>query len=183
MKINPTKLRERMESSGVGPGDLASAVADGDSRKQAELAEKKIRNWMAGRDHPKLRGREASAIAERLGCGLTDIVMFDSRYRWARSSPRKARLVADMIKGRPVDEAMALLSFSPKRAAVMVRKTLDAAVADAAGADASPERLVVSVAKVDGGVIIKRFQPKDRGRAHPIEKRTSHITVAVEEVA
>ncbi|XHC26559.1 50S ribosomal protein L22 [Phycisphaerales bacterium ac7] len=90
-------------------------------------------------------------------------------------------LVVEMIRGRSFAEADALLQFSPKRAATMVRKVLNAAVADAEAANADVARLVVSEAKADGAVIIKRFQPKDRGRAHPIQKRTSHITVSVEE--
>ena len=122
-------------------------------------------------------------MAGVLGVQAKDIARFTSIARFTRSSPRKARLMVDLIRGRQIDEAEALLEFSPRRAAVMVRKALSAARADAEAADASPDRLIVSEAFADGGPIIKRFQPKDRGRAHPIHKHTSHITIAVEEAS
>ncbi len=106
---------------------------------------------------------------------------FSSTYKFARISPRKARLLVDMIRGKQVDEAMTALEFSTKRAAIMVRKTLAAAVADADQAEADIRNLVVTEARVDEGPTMKRWQPKDRGRAHPILKRTSHIVVAVDE--
>jgi len=76
-----------------------------------------------------------------------------------------------------------MLAFSTKRAAVHVRKALKAAMADAESLGVSEESLVVVESRVDEGPHIKRFRPKDRGRAHPILKRTSHITVGVEERA
>lgn len=104
-----------------------------------------------------------------------------SKYKYARISPRKVRLVADMIRGKSLDEALNLLTFSKRRAAVMVKKTLDAAVADAEQQDADITTLYVSESRVDAGPTLKRWQPKDRGRAHPINKRTSHIIIGVEE--
>lgn len=112
---------------------------------------------------------------------------YNSSFRYARISARKARLVADMIRGKRIDEALTALDFSKKRAAVMVRKTLLAAIANAedpnqGDLDSSRMRnLVVTESRVDEGPTIKRFQPKDRGRAFPIMKRTSHIHVAVDE--
>jgi large subunit ribosomal protein L22 len=86
-----------------------------------------------------------------------------------------------MIRDRDVNEAMNVLKFTPNRAAVMINKVLRSAVANADNAEANVESLVVSEAFVNEGPTIKRFQPKDRGRAHPIMKRTSHITVIVDE--
>ncbi|MCK4871496.1 MAG: 50S ribosomal protein L22 [Phycisphaerales bacterium] len=108
---------------------------------------------------------------------------YTSKYNYARISARKVRLVADLIRGKSLDEALSLLSFSKKRAAVMVKKTLDAAVADAELDDADITVLYVSESRVDAGPTLKRWRPKDRGRAHPINKRTSHIIVAVEEAS
>jgi len=107
---------------------------------------------------------------------------WQARHRFARTSARKARLVADMIRGRDVQDAMNILKFSPHRAAGMVSKVLTSAVANANEQEANVESLVVSEARVDEGPTIKRWHPKDRGRAHPIMKRTSHIVVAVEEL-
>ena len=102
-------------------------------------------------------------------------------HRYARISPRKVKLMTDMIRGRNVQDALNVLKFSPNRAAVMVSKVLSSAIANADEAEAGVDRLVVSEARVDGGPTIKRFRPKDRGRAHSILKRTSHIVVGVEQ--
>ena len=102
-------------------------------------------------------------------------------HKYARISPRKVRLVADLIRGRGVQDALNLLKFSPNRAAVMVSKVLTSAIANANEAEANVEDLIVDRAFVDEGPTIKRFQPKDRGRAYRILKRTSHITVVVDQ--
>jgi len=102
-------------------------------------------------------------------------------HRFARISPRKVRLIADLIRGRDVNEALNVLKFTPNRAAGMVRKALASAVANADEAEADVDLLFVETAFVDEGPTIKRWRPKDRGRAYPIQKRTSHITVVVEE--
>ena len=103
-----------------------------------------------------------------------------SKHRYARISARKTRLVADTIRGRNVQDALNTLKFMPHRAAGMVAKVLNAAVANANEAEADVESLYVSEVRVDEGPTMKRFRPKDRGRAHRILKRTSHISVAVE---
>lgn len=104
-------------------------------------------------------------------------------HRYARISPRKARLAADMIRGMAYDDALSALELSKTRSAVLLRKVLESAFANADQAEADVRDLFVSEARVDEGPTIKRFQPKDRGRAHPIMKRTSHIIVAVDEYA
>ena len=102
-------------------------------------------------------------------------------HRFARIAPRKARLVADLIRGMKVDEAMTSLEFSKKRAAYYLRAVLKSAIANAEENDADVTSLFVSESRVDEGPTIKRWQPKDRGRAHPINKRTSHLHIAVDE--
>ena len=110
-----------------------------------------------------------------------DNSMWKSTHRYCRISPRKARLVTALIAGRPVNEALDLLKFTKKRASTLVDKVLRAAMADADEQEADVRKLFVHEARVDEGPTIKRFQPKDRGRAHPILKRTSHIVVSVGE--
>ncbi|MDX2146929.1 MAG: 50S ribosomal protein L22 [Planctomycetota bacterium] len=112
---------------------------------------------------------------------MPDVARFVSQVKYHRGSPRKARLLVDLVRGKQVDEALNLLRFTPKRAAIDVRKALDAAVADAELAEADVTRLVVAESRCDEGPVLKRFQPKDRGRAHAIIKRFSHITIGVEE--
>ncbi len=106
---------------------------------------------------------------------------WQAQHRFARISSRKVRLMADMIRGREVQDATNILKFSPNRAAVFVSKVLASAVANASEAEADVEVLYVSEARVDQGPSMKRLRPKDRGRAHLITKRTSHIVVVVEQ--
>jgi large subunit ribosomal protein L22 len=105
---------------------------------------------------------------------------WQATHRFARISPSKARLIIDLIRGRQVQEALNILKFTPNRAAGMISKVLTSAVANASEAEADVDGLVVQEARVDEGPRMKRFQPKDRGRAHPILKRTCHIVVSVE---
>jgi large subunit ribosomal protein L22 len=102
-------------------------------------------------------------------------------HRFARIAERKARLVVDLIRGKRCDQAIELLRFEHKRGARFVDKVLKSAMANANEQEAVMSKLFVREARVDPGPIIKRFQPKDRGRAHPIQKRTSHITIVVDE--
>jgi large subunit ribosomal protein L22 len=106
---------------------------------------------------------------------------WQATYRYARISARKVRLIVDMIRGQKVQKALNTLKFTPNRAAEMISKVLTSAVANANEAEADVKRLVVQEARVDEGPVMKRFIEKDRGRAHPILKRTSHIVVVVEQ--
>ncbi len=105
---------------------------------------------------------------------------FKATHNFCRIAPRKARLVADLIRGRGVADALTELEFSKRRGAYFVAGVLKSAIANAEQASADVSRLVVVESRVDEGPTIKRFQEKDRGRAHPIMKRTSHIIVAVD---
>jgi large subunit ribosomal protein L22 len=106
---------------------------------------------------------------------------YNASHRFARIAPRKARLVADMIRGLPVDSAMAALDFSKRRGAAYYRSLLKSVIANAEEHEADVTSLYVAESRVDEGPTIKRWQPKDRGRAHPIRKRTSHLHIALEE--
>src|SRR5947209_18266119 len=100
---------------------------------------------------------------------------FTAKHKFARISPRKARLVMDLIRGRDVDDALTLLRFSKQRSAVLIDKVVRSAVANAGEQEANTNTLYVAKAWVDPGPVIKRFQPKDRGKAYPINKRTAHL--------
>lgn len=103
-----------------------------------------------------------------------------ARLRFARLSPQKGRLVADQIRGLPVDKALDILAFSPKKGAAMMKKVLESAIANAEhneGADV--DELSVTRVFVDQGPTMKRIRPRAKGRANRILKRTSHITVTV----
>ena len=102
-------------------------------------------------------------------------------HRFARIAPRKARLVAALIRGKRVDDALTQLDLSKKRAAWFFKTVLKSAIANAEENDADVATLYVSESRVDEGPTMKRFQPKDRGRAHNIMKRSSHLIIAVDE--
>ena len=108
---------------------------------------------------------------------------YQSKHRFARIAPRKARLLMDLIRGRDVDDAIAMLRFSKQRASGMIEKVVRSAVANATEQAAAPTRntLYVKQCWVDPGPTIKRFQPKDRGKAYNIMKRTSHLVVTIDE--
>ncbi len=100
--------------------------------------------------------------------------------RGTRLSAQKARLVADMIRGKPVDKALGLLTFTPKKAAVVIKKVLESAIANAEhneGADI--DELKVKAIHVDQGPTLKRFTARAKGRGNRILKPTCHITVTV----
>jgi len=104
----------------------------------------------------------------------------DAKLRMARISPQKARLVADQVRGRPVEDALRLLTFSNKRAAGLIRKVVESAVANAEhneGADV--DELRISTICVDEGPVMKRMEARAKGRGNQILKRTSHIHVRV----
>lgn len=101
--------------------------------------------------------------------------------RFVRVTPQKARRVVDLVRGMPVDDALAMLRFAPQAAAETVHKTLSSAVANAeVGESLNRADLVVSKATVDEGPTMKRFRPRAQGRAYRIRKRTSHITLVVQ---
>jgi large subunit ribosomal protein L22 len=102
--------------------------------------------------------------------------------RNVRISPQKARLVADLIRGKQVEDALLVLRFTEKKASRILAKTLRSAIANAADTQkVDPDSLYVKRTYVDGGTTIKRFTPRAHGRATPIRKRTSHFTIVVEE--
>jgi large subunit ribosomal protein L22 len=108
--------------------------------------------------------------------------MVNATAKYVRVSPRKAGEVAKLIRGKKVAEAKAILSLTPRAAAKLVGKVLDSAVANAENNhDLDADELYVVRAYVDGGPTLKRFQPRAMGRASRIRKRTSHITVCVDE--
>jgi large subunit ribosomal protein L22 len=107
-----------------------------------------------------------------------------SRSRYIRISPRKLKLVCDLVVGKPVGQALSILEFTPKKAARMVSKTLVAAIANARDQQSVDEdKLFVKRATADTGPTWKRSLPRAHMHATPILKRTSHLTVVVEERA
>ena len=105
-----------------------------------------------------------------------------AKLKNTRISAQKVRLVADQIRGMPVDSAINLLTFSNKKAAKIIKKVLESAIANAEHNDAADvDELFISKIMIDEGPTMKRWRPRARGRANKILKRMSHVTVAVSE--
>jgi len=105
-----------------------------------------------------------------------------AKLRHVRLAPQKARLVADLIRGKKSEEALNILSFTKKAAARVIIKLLKSAIANATQKKSMDvDRLYVKKISVDQGATWKRFTPRAMGRATPIRKRTSHITIVLDE--
>ena len=105
-----------------------------------------------------------------------------AHLKYARISPRKVKIVCDLIRGKDATAAKAILMQTPKAASELLLKLLNSAVANAENNhDMDPEKLYVSATFANPGPILKRIRPQPRGRAYRINKRTSHITVVVAE--
>ncbi|AKC60366.1 50S ribosomal protein L22 [Blochmannia endosymbiont of Camponotus (Colobopsis) obliquus] len=103
-----------------------------------------------------------------------------ARCRYIRSSPQKMRLVVDMIRGKKVDKAISILNFSNKKVAIIIKKVLQSAIANAThNVGLNIEGLKIVKIFVDAGPSLKRMMPRAKGRADHILKRTSHITIVV----
>ncbi|NTV14258.1 MAG: 50S ribosomal protein L22 [Desulfobulbaceae bacterium] len=102
--------------------------------------------------------------------------------RQIRISPQKARLIADLVRGKDVAEAINTLRFMPKKGARVIRKVIESALANASQNDSiDVDTLYVKKVFIDGGPMLKRIMPRAQGRANRILKRTSHITVVLDE--
>jgi large subunit ribosomal protein L22 len=180
--LSASKLRELCSERGMSVEELAGYVVRGGMDKEAAIAA--VRNWKKGLMKPAPRSEDIRHLAAGLSAEVNDVCEWCSTYKYAPQSAMKARLVTQLITGRPVQDALDVLKFTNKRAASMVSKVLKTAVADADEQQADVDNLYVREARVDdAGVRVgtKRWIPKDRGRAHPIRKRACHIHVTVTE--
>ena len=130
---------------------------------------------------PTIRKQDAN-FEGRISKMAEQITSAKATAKTVRVSPRKSRLVIDLIRGKSVAEAIAILKFTPNKAAGIIEKVLMSAIANAENNfDLDVENLIVSEAFVNEGPTMKRFRPRAKGSASPINKRTSHITVVVSE--
>jgi large subunit ribosomal protein L22 len=178
--LDGSKLKELIIERKINIEQLAGQLVRGGLKKnQAQAA---LKNWQRCLYKPTPRKEDIRNLAAALDVSETDISQWQSSYIYAPIAPRKARLVTALITGRSAQDAMDILKFTNKRAATMVTKVLNTAIADADSQEADVEDLYVSEARVDGaGVRIgtKRFIEKDRGRAHSLRKEASHIHITV----
>ena len=128
-----------------------------------------------------MRGKSTSVLVIAPVPGTLDMEA-KAVCRHVRISPRKMRVVANLVRGKRVDEAMAMLKHTPKRSALVIRKLLLSAVANAENRGTSDvDSLVVRGCSIDNGPILKRWMARAMGRANRIQHRTSHVTIVVAE--
>jgi large subunit ribosomal protein L22 len=178
--LSANKLKRFCEQKQVTAEQLAGQIARGGLNEKS--AAKAIKNWQKGLFKPIPRSEDVRNLATALTAEFNDLVDWQSSYRYAPISPRKARLVTELIVGRSVQDAMDILKFTKNRAAMIINKVLKSAVSDADEQQADVDNLYISCARVDdAGIRIgtKRWIPKDRGRAYSLSKKACHIYITV----
>lgn len=180
--LSSKKFNEVCAERKMSSFELASLISHGGF--DAKDALKAINNWRKGLFKPRPKTSDVERLAEKLNVDVAEISEWRASYRYAPSSPTKARLVADLIRGRNTQDALDVLKFEHKRAARMIEKVLATAIAAADESAADVDNLYVSESRVDGAgrrIGTKTWIAKDRGRAHPIKKQACHIHIAVAE--
>jgi len=148
------------------------ATAEKPAAKKAPAKKAPAKKSEAAKPKPKKAEPEKRAVV------APALVQASAKY--VRVAPRKARLIADQVRGMHIEEARALLQFSPRSAALDIKKLIESAAANAENNhELIADEMRVAEIKVDEGPTIKRFRPRAMGRATRINKRTSHITVAL----
>jgi large subunit ribosomal protein L22 len=182
--LSSKKLNEICAERKMSSFDIARLISHGGF--DVKTATRAINNWRKGLFKPKLKTKTTTVetLAEKIGVDVAELSEWKASYRYAPSSPTKARLVADLIRGRSTQDALDVLKFEHRRAARMIEKVLATAIAAADDSAADVENLYVSESRVDGAgrrIGTKTWIAKDRGRAHPIKKQACHIHIAVAE--
>jgi ribosomal protein L22 len=194
------ELKAELEGRGLPKSgtkaELIARLADDDVAQAgsapATAAEKEVApeaaaagaDEAAAEEQPKAKRRRGSAETSTGAPARTraarpegDLVV-RARARYVRTAPRKARLVMNHIRGKRVEHAQAILAHAPRAISTDILKLLNSAIANAESAyELGPDELTISRAYVDEGPTIKRFRPRALGRATPIHKRTSHMTI------
>jgi large subunit ribosomal protein L22 len=183
------ELKDQLEARGLPKSgkkdeliarlDEHDAAGGGDAAPVAETAEAPEQEEAPARKPARRRSAETSTESPKPASRRPDgDVTVRARARYVRSAPRKARLVMDHIRGKEVEQARAILTHAPRAVAEDILKLLNSAIANAESAyELGPDELRIVKAFVDEGPTIKRFRPRALGRATPIKKRTSHMTI------
>jgi ribosomal protein L22 len=175
-----TKADGKAKAEGKGKKEPAKKAVS----KKESAPKKAAKKTTAKKDAPKKAAKakkepaKKAAPEARKAPVAPPVVRASARY--VRIAPRKARLIADQVRGLHIEKARALLRFSPRGAAEDIHKLIDSAAANAENNhDLIGDEMRVSSITVDEGPTLKRFRPRAMGRATPIHKRTSHIAVAL----
>jgi ribosomal protein L22 len=149
-------------------------------KKAAKAVAKKATKKRTSKKAEAKAAAKPKAAEKKVAPELLAAPVIRASARYVRIAPRKARLIADQVRGLHIEKARALLQFSPRSAAQDIQKLIDSAAANAENNhDLIGDEMKVSSITVDEGPTLKRYRPRAQGRATPIHKRTSHIAVAL----
>jgi ribosomal protein L22 len=178
-----TATRGKSGTAAEATSKTADATASKASSAKKPAAEKEPAKRTPAKkaeSKPKAEGKKAPARKPAAKKEAPERPVVNARARFVRVAPRKARLVADQVRGLPLDDALPLLRFSTRSAAKDIRKLIESAAANAeANHDLVADDLVIKDIHVDEGPTLRRYRPRALGRATRINKRTSHIAVAL----
>jgi ribosomal protein L22 len=156
--------------------DKAEKPAKADKAEKKDAKEKKPRRKVLAKKGAKAEAPKPAKKAPATG----ELPVVRASARYVRIAPRKARLIADQVRGMHIEQARALLAFSPRGAAEDIHKLINSAAANAENNhDLIGDEMRITSITVDEGPTLRRFRPRALGRATPINKRTSHIAVAL----
>jgi len=198
----PKRRRRRKKAEEAAPAEDAKQEADAEEAKHAAADEEAASEAAEAEGEPEAEEDDATPAEEdkpRRRRGASEVtagrkrepatpaprspdgaVAVRARAKYVRTAPRKARLVIDHIRGKPVDQARAILASTPRAASRDVLKLLESAIANAENNhELVADELVVGQAFVDEGPTLKRYRPRALGRATRIRKRTSHMTITL----
>jgi len=179
--LSGKKLKQCREARSLSVTELAEAIER--AGLEGNKARSAVGNWEQNRLTPAPSTADIDSLARVLQVTRQELIVWTASHRFAPIAPRKARLVAELIRGRTVQDALDVLKFANKRAAVVLDKVLRSAIANADEQEADVERLYICDARVDEGGVrqnTRRWRPKDRGRAVSWTRLASHIHVSVD---
>jgi large subunit ribosomal protein L22 len=160
--------------------DVEKKAAKSSAKKAVKAVAKKATKKRTSKKAEAKAPAKPKAAEKKVAPELIAAPVVRASARYVRIAPRKARLIADQVRGLHIEKARALLQFSPRGAAQDIQKLIDSAAANAENNhDLIGDEMKVSSITVDEGPTLKRYRPRAQGRATPIHKRTSHIAVAL----
>jgi large subunit ribosomal protein L22 len=177
---NKAELVARLDEDDAGAAEATGAEAEAARGDAEEAAPEEEPAEPAEEPRRRRRSAETTAGGRRRPAprGADGVVVVSARAKYVRSAPRKARLVMDHIRGKPVDRAQAVLHHAPRAVSREILKLLNSALANAeSNHELGADELRIRRAFVDEGPTIKRYRPRALGRATRINKRTSHLTI------
>jgi len=179
-QISDDSKRKAISKSAEKPIEKAAPKKAKAAKGESKKAAKKAAETKSGAKAPKAAAKKEPSKKKEAPKAKPAPIVVRASSRYVRVAPRKARLVADQVRGLQIDRARALLQFSPRGAAQDIGKLIESAAANAENNhDLVADEMRVAEITVDEGPTLRRFRPRALGRATPINKRTSHISVAL----